>query len=215
MPVRIRRADEADIPFLAGVVVAAARSHVSRGLFDLLVPDDDAARRAFAEALLRARPSWCHWQNFHVAEVAGERAAALSGYPVGDVDLAPPEQVLPEVARGQGFSDDELAAAFLRVGPFASCFLEDDPEAWAVEWVATDPRFRGHGLCGTLLERVLGEGRARGHATSQLLILIGNTPAQRVYEKHGFRIVDEKRTTEFEAAIGCPGLARMERREEG
>ena len=110
MPVRIRRAEEADIPFLAGVAIAAARSHVERGLFDLLIPDDADARQAFAEALLRARPSWCHWQNFHLAEVDGEPAAALSGYPIGDVDLAPPEQVLPEVARSQGFSDDELAA---------------------------------------------------------------------------------------------------------
>lgn len=215
MPVRIRRAEEADIPFLAGVAIAAARSHVERGLFDLLIPDDADARQAFAEALLRARPSWCHWQNFHLAEVDGEPAAALSGYPIGDVDLAPPEQVLPEVARSQGFSDDELAAAFLRVAPFASCFLEDDPDAWAIEWVATDPRFRRRGLTRALLEEVLAEGRARGHGTSQLLLLIGNEPAQRAYEKFGFRIVDEKRTAEFEAAIGCPGLARMERREEG
>ena len=81
MPVRLRRAEEADIPFLAGVAIAAARSHVERGLFDLLIPDDADARQAFAEALLRARPSWCHWQNFHLAEVDGEATGARARTP--------------------------------------------------------------------------------------------------------------------------------------
>ena len=40
--------------------------------------------------------------------------------------------------------------------------------------------------------------------------MIGNTSAQYAYERVGFRIVSEKRHPDFEAAIGCPGLAKME-----
>jgi len=39
--------------------------------------------------------------------------------------------------------------------------------------------------------------------------MIGNTPAQRVYESRGFRINAEKRSADFEAVIGSPGLAQM------
>jgi ribosomal protein S18 acetylase RimI-like enzyme len=43
--------------------------------------------------------------------------------------------------------------------------------------------------------------------------MIGNTPAQRLYERHGFAISAEKRSPEFEAALGCPGIALMTCRE--
>jgi ribosomal protein S18 acetylase RimI-like enzyme len=38
---------------------------------------------------------------------------------------------------------------------------------------------------------------------------IGNTPAQKAYEKHGFKVVDEKRHPAFEEEIGSPGMVRL------
>jgi ribosomal protein S18 acetylase RimI-like enzyme len=58
---------------------------------------------------------------------------------------------------------------------------------------------------------VLDEGRRRGHALAQLTILLGNAPAQRAYEKLGFKRAEERRHPDFEAAIGCPGLGRLTR----
>ena len=43
------------------------------------------------------------------------------------------------------------------------------------------------------------------------LVLIGNDPAQRAYEKCGFEVVIEKRDAEFERVYRSPG-ARMLRR---
>jgi ribosomal protein S18 acetylase RimI-like enzyme len=60
-----------------------------------------------------------------------------------------------------------------------------------------------------LLREVLARGRARGHEVLQIGVLIGNHPAQRAYEGAGFRVVDEKRHPDFEAALGCPGIRRM------
>lgn len=209
MSVRIRAATADDVPFLAWVVLAASRSQVERGFFDLMIPDSEDERLAFVSALLRADPSWCHWPFFRVAEVDGEPAAALSGYAEGP-ELAKPEAILPAVARAEGWRDERLGAAFQRATPFLGSIPKTDPEAWNVEWVATDPGFRGQGLVGRLLEPALDEGRRRGHRTGQLLLLIDNAPAQRAYEKVGFRIVDEARSPEFEVAIGCPGLACMQ-----
>jgi len=210
MPSRIRNATPTDVPFLSWVVLAASRSHLTRGAFDLLVGGSEPERRHFISALLLARPSWCHHASFRIAEVRGEAAAALAAYPVSGEGLSPPEEILPEVARAEGWSEARLSAAFAAMGPFLGCVPEEDREAWAVEWVATDPDFRRRGLVVQLLDEVLEDGHRHGHRVAQLLILLGNTPAQRAYEKVGFRIVDERRTPEFEAALGCPGLARME-----
>jgi len=50
-------------------------------------------------------------------------------------------------------------------------------------------------------------GAAFGGA--QVSFYIGNTPAQRAYEKAGFKYHDEKRHPDFEAEIGCPGMVRL------
>jgi ribosomal protein S18 acetylase RimI-like enzyme len=208
--VRTRRATAVDVPFLSWVVLAASRSHLSRGAWDLVMPDSETARRTLVATVLNARPSWCHYANFRISEVRGEPAAALSGYPASGEGLAPPQTIFAEVAQKLGWSHEDLATTYGRMKPLIGCMPEEDPAGWTLEWVATDPDFRRRGLVCRLLDEELDAVRRRGYHAAQLLIFIGNEPAQRAYEKVGFRVVDEVRTPEFEAALGCPGIARME-----
>lgn len=209
MATEIRPARPADAPFLAWVALAAARSHVARGAWDLAVPASEEERLAFLQRLLlQDEPHWCHHGGFLVAEVDGRPAAALSGYGEGDASLLSPGTAIERAGRAGGWSDRDLAAAFQRLAVFMSCTTGDVPGAWIVEWVATRPEFRRMGLVRELLAAILEEGRRRGHETAQLTILIGNTSAQRAYERAGFVFDSEKRSPEFEAAVGCPGLSR-------
>jgi GNAT superfamily N-acetyltransferase len=82
---------------------------------------------------------------------------------------------------------------------------------WIIEWVATTRNARARGVATTLLRAILARGRAAGYTKSQIGYLIGNTPAQTVYERMGFETVDEKRHPDFETALGSPGIARMVR----
>ena len=204
----LRRARPDDAGFLAWVVLAATRSHCPRGFFDLLVPESDSERLALIEELvLQEKPSWWHWSLFWIAARAGEPAAALAGFDPTRITSA--NLAVPEALATRGIGGARLAAAFARCAPIVGCFHDATPGAWIVESVATRPEARGAGLAGALLDHGLAEGRERGHALAQLTILIGNTPAQRVYESRGFRIAAEKRSAGFEAAIGAPGLAQM------
>jgi ribosomal protein S18 acetylase RimI-like enzyme len=81
--------------------------------------------------------------------------------------------------------------------------------AWVVESAATLPAFRRKGILGRLLHDVLNKGKENGFRQAQISVYIGNTPAQRAYEKHGFKLVDEWRDPYFEKEIGSPGMARM------
>src|SRR5262249_37877795 len=110
-----------------------------------------------------------------------------------------------------GWGERELAAAAGRLAPFLTCVVEPEPDVWAIEWVATRPEYRRRGLGRELLDAAMDAGRARGYRRSQILVLIGNTPAQCAYERAGYRIVDEKRHPDFARAVGCPGIARMTR----
>jgi ribosomal protein S18 acetylase RimI-like enzyme len=73
------------------------------------------------------------------------------------------------------------------------------------------PEFRRRGHVDALMAEILEEGRRRGSRVAQLTVLIGNLPAQRAYEKVGFRVHDEKRHPDFEKALGAPGFMRMVR----
>lgn len=208
MGLEIRAARPEDIRFLAWAVVESARSHRPRGFWDLWIPDDDEKRLAFVERLLVAeRASIWHWTIFQVAEWDGRPAATLSG--CDPSQLASPDESVAAAMTASGWSDAEGAAAVARATPFFGCMHETAPGAWLVESVATRPEARGQGLAAALVEHVLAEGRSRGHRQAQLSLMIGNTAAQRVYERSGFAITAEKRNAALDAAIGCPGIAQM------
>ena len=208
MGIEIRPARPDDVRFLAWAVVASARSHLPRGFWDLWIPDRDEARLVFVEKLLLSeRPSLWHWTLFHVAEVDGSPAATLSG--CDPSQLAIPDAAVAEAMAASGWSEAEGAAAIARATPFFGCMHEPAPGAWIVESVATRTEARGRGLAAALVEHVLAIGERRGHRQAQLSLMIGNAAAQRVYERAGFAITDEKRDPALESAIGCPGVAKM------
>ena len=90
------------------------------------------------------------------------------------------------------------------------CCIPDEVEgAWIIDSVATVPEFRRRGIVSKLLDRILDKGREQGFPRAQINMYIGNIPAQKAYEKHGFRILDEKRHPSFEMEIGSPGMVRL------
>jgi GNAT superfamily N-acetyltransferase len=68
--------------------------------------------------------------------------------------------------------------------------LEDLPDhLWLVKLYLRAP-YRGRGIGSQLLRDVLGAARALGKPV-RLRVLRVNTGARRLYERHGFRVVDE------------------------
>jgi ribosomal protein S18 acetylase RimI-like enzyme len=212
LAVTLRAAQPSDAPFLAWIVLAAGRSHVATSFWDLLLdrPGDGAVRAFLERMLLAPHRSWWHHAHFLVAERDGEPGAALCGFSHEDPEVEAPAAAVSRALAAHGVSRATAEAGFARAAPFMLCTMEPLPGAWVVENVATHPDHRRQGLADALLEEMLGRGLARGHALAHLTLFIGNTPAQRAYERRGFRVAHERRDPRFEAAVGCPGLARME-----
>jgi translation initiation factor 4G len=213
MAFTIRPAVADDAAFIAWVQQEAARSHLPYGFWDLAFPGPDEYRLRLIERLARAdAKSFVHWSGFLIAEVDGEPAAGLSAYDQATEATGP--RFLQAMVAGlgaEGWNEARIGGVQQRLAPFLTCAPEQPEDTWIVEWVATRPEHRGKGLVRALLRLILDAGRERGHHRFQIGVLIGNTAAQRAYEGAGFAVVDEKRHPDFEAAVGAPGIRRMQR----
>ena len=209
---RITDARPAYAKFIAWVVLEAHRSHLERGLWDLLAAGPEQQTLHFLEALaLSDEPHAAHYSTFLIASIEGRPAAALSGYFYDEFGTAGLAAALPWAARAAGMAHRELAEGWRRAASIARCAPAHAPGAWVIENVATLPQFRRRGLAGRLLAEILERGRARGATVADAAVLIGNAPAQRMYERAGFRVAGEQRHPDFEAAYGSPGVRTLAR----
>jgi ribosomal protein S18 acetylase RimI-like enzyme len=210
MTLKIRDATAADVDLIAWVQVEASRSGTPLGFWDLTFPGPDDARQALIrEIATTPREHFAHVSGFLVAEVDGEPVGALSGYAPKVKKLGHFVGAMNHVLERRGWSEAHRGLIGFRIAPCMACFSDAPDDRWIVEWVALRPAARGKGVAAELLRAVLERGRAAGFRKAQITYLIGNTPAQRAYERAGFSPVDEKRDPQFEAIIGRPGTVRM------
>ncbi len=207
MQLSIRRATAKDSKFLSWVILEASHSHLgdNYGLWNLVFPESEEDRVNYLEKLILSNHvSFCHYSLYLIAEVNGEPTAALAGFDPGlvtddnfinaIVDVLPKPMINP---------------ALSRMAPYTTCLIEPDKDSWVIDMVAVKPGYIQLGLCKKLLKTSLKHGLEAGFNKSEILILIGNLAAQKLYEKLGFRTVEEKKHPEFEKALNCPGVARM------
>ena len=210
MDVTSREANAEDAPFLAWVMLTAARSHCKLCFWDLAFPGPDPQRLDYVAAMADADPtSFTHYSGFLIAESDGQPVAGLSGYDPSVKGLDGFVASMGTVLDRTGWSPEHQTMLFERTAPTMTCTPESVEGAWVIEWVATKPEARGKGVARTLLLEILERGRADDFRRSQIAYLIGNTPAVTAYERVGFEHLDEKRDPSFEAAFGSPGIARM------
>lgn len=210
MEAKIRPACREDVPFIAWVALQAARSHLPRGLWDILLDRPERECLGYLEKLAQTpTKTFFHFSRFIVTELEGRPVAGLCGYEAGESGFEVLAAAALEAIRLNGWSDSELSAMVERIVPLRRCEPDTCPGAWIVENVATLPDFRRRGLVNQLLGTMLATGRKLGHRYAQISVLIGNTPAQKAYEKVGFRVIDEKRDPEFHRVMGEPGTRRL------
>jgi len=184
---------------------------VRRGIWEVVFEGTEDEILAFLErVVVTETPHLFHHSCYLVAESDGRAVAALGGHDPRVLGYLALRKAMPEVLKKMGISgwDGTTNDTTARV---LECIPDDIDGAWIIDSVATLPEFRRRGLVDRLLEKIIEKGRQQGHHSAQINIYIGNVPAQLAYEKHGFRVLDEKRDRVFEAQIGAPGMARLVR----
>jgi ribosomal protein S18 acetylase RimI-like enzyme len=210
MNVKIRSAGLDDAPFIAWVMLAAARSHNKYGLWDHYVGGTEEECLSFLRLLAATqKPHLFHYSAFIVAEVNGQKAGALSGYDPKTLGMRTFVKALPEVVQKLGWSQDYQKTAMERNLPYMACFSDDADGAWIVESVAVLPEYRKQGIVNLLLQEIIDQGRKNGFKLAQISVIVDNKPARKAYEKQGFKFDREKRDSSFEVIYGSPGIERL------
>jgi ribosomal protein S18 acetylase RimI-like enzyme len=209
--IKIVGATEKHAPFIAWVMLTAARSHLERSLWDFVTDAEESETLRLLERLtLNGEKHWAHHAMFIVAEVDGKPAAALSGYIQREANESTLAAPLLQAHLDVGRTAEDMAAGLARAGSIMNVAPEHtDDGAWVIEHVATAPEFRRQGLVDRLLREIIDRGRARGATRADIGVLIGNDRAQRAYEKAGMHVIGEKRDAEFERVYRCPGVRSL------
>jgi ribosomal protein S18 acetylase RimI-like enzyme len=209
MNIKIRPARPKDASFLAWVIITSGRAHVQRGIWEVILGGTEEDCLAFLQKLVVTKtPHLFQYSCFLVAEVDGRPVAALGGYDPRSLGYPALRKAVIEVVQKLGMTEPDKSAS-ARSERVLSCIPEDVDGAWVIDSVATVPEFRRQGIVSRLLEEILAKGRKQGFHRAQINMYIGNTPAEKAYEKHGFKVVDEKRLPAFEEEIGSPGMVRL------
>lgn len=208
----IRKAERSDAEFLAWAVIAATRSHLHKGWFDIALNRSEEFCLEFVERVTtaKARSQW-HYSGFRVAELKSRPIAAVAV--VGAAQTYPlATTAILESLKLCGLEQADRASFWQRGAYMFSCTTRPDDDSAVVEVVATVPGHRGSGCTASLLSHALNEARDRGFRKVEVTCFIGNEPAQRAYERAGFQLVDERRNEIFESVSGAPGIRRFVKR---
>jgi translation initiation factor 4G len=211
--VKIVEAGPQHVAFIAWVVMAAARSHLPRGMFDIALDRDEAEVLRFLEGFVNSEiVHFGHHGGFLVAEVGGQPAAGLSGYLDSERGGERIMQGYMEAVGKFGITQAEAEEGLTRASSMFKVVAHPEDDPWVVEWVATKPEFRRQGLVDRLLQEIMERGRTRGLTDAHISVFIDNDRAQRAYEKAGFAVYGETRNDEFQRVYGCPGVRFMRRK---
>ena len=208
MNIKIRPARAEDADFLSWLILTAGRAHVKKGIWEVILGESEEECLHFLKLLSVTKiPHLFHHSCYLLAETGGSPVAGLGGYDPSVSGNPALWQALPEVfQKVKGSSPTSMNGSPPRI---LKCIPDSFEDAWIIDSVASVQEFRSKGIVSKLLEQIMEKGRLQGFKRAQINIYIGNFAAQQLYEKHGFRILDEIRDPYFESEIGLPGMARM------
>jgi ribosomal protein S18 acetylase RimI-like enzyme len=210
--ISIRMATRADAGFIARAILAATRSHLPKGWFDIILdrPEDQCLDVIGTLTTTETVSHW-HYSRFLIAECDNRPVSGLSAFRAKDA-YAVATAALMEGLERSGISASETAAIWKRGAYMFKCTMRPCDDWWVIENLATLPEFRGSGCTSTLLSHSIESGRAHGSTHVQVSVFIGNASAERLYVKAGFHLTKERRDADFEATSGAPGLRQYVRR---
>jgi len=210
--VAVVQATPDDSLFLAKVILAASRSHLARGPFDIALRLDESELLDILEWMtLSELECNCHFSKFLVARLDDEPVGALAAFDPAESDLLPVGAALADAYTGLGFDEADLPAVIDRIDALRRCFPTALPGTWTVEWVAVEPVHRRHGVCARLMDAILADGAALGLRAAQISTYSCNGEAIRAYGRAGFRVDRERHDPEFASILGTPGMITMMR----
>ena len=167
-----RRADAAHLAILVDMAAEGLASYMWREI----AGEGESPAEIGRNRALREEGGFSY-RNTWIAEADGEPAGALVGYPIPDdgghrLDVPEPVRALVELE-------------------------QNVPGYWYVNVLAVYAEFRRLGVGKALLDHADLLGREAGAPGMAIIVASGNDRARRLYDRQGYRFVDQRKATEF------------------
>ena len=160
--------------------------------------------REFGMAMVRLPNSQMGWKRTVVAEANGRVVGIVQAGDFPDFGVTP--RIVYLAVRVFGL------AKLVRLLPRMRARDRVQPKrprgAYHIAEIDVDPSFRNRGIGSALLDHAEAEARAGGYARMSLTTTTIN-PARRLYERHGFRVVETKTDAAYERYTGIEGRHLM------
>lgn len=162
----------------------------------------EEAAIAFGTAMVRMKNSPQGWQHSAAAELDGEVVGVLQSN-AGDFTITPSLVFL--AVRILGVS---VITALPRLRARKRVDIPHPDRAYHIAELHTHPTFRNRGIGGALLDHAEREARWAGLRLMSLNTTTIN-PARRLYERHGYRVVETRTDPAYERYTGIAGRHLM------
>ncbi len=166
---------------------------------------DAEKAREFGMAMVRLPNSPHGWQRTAVAETQGRVVGiAQAGPEVPGMRITPRLTYLAIHI----FGPIGVLRLLPRLRARRRVQLEPPTGSYYIAEIDVDPDWRNRGIGGALLDYAEAEARAAGYTVMSLTTTTIN-PARRLYERHGFRVVETKTDAAYERYTGIQGRHLM------
>ena len=202
MSIKIRKATEADSPFLAQMMLQSSRAGKKVGMFDLIFETtDDTKILNSLEALSKTTAkNHCHFSNFLIAELDGQSVGTLCSYE-------------PRIATKQTFVDalNEVGCEHIEDSlEFLYCFdFQLNNRTLMFDFMEELEGFIDVGVLRELMRKSLLTARLKGYRIAQTLVEIGSLESLLFYKKLGFKQVAEQESELYKEKFGRAGLVLL------
>lgn len=162
---------------------------------------------ALGALLMRLPKSLSGWEHtvFALHDGAAVGVLQASGTDVGMGDYITPAVILRVI---RIFGPVKVVRALPRIRARSRVEFEPVADAYGVHELHVDRAFRNRGIGREMLDYAEDQARAASHPRLSLTTTTSN-PARRLYERHGFRVVETKTDPAFERYTGIAGRHLM------
>src|SRR6266487_3245608 len=200
--ITIRRASEADLPRMAEILYDDPPTEMKAVVVDL------AKARRIGALLLRYRLE-ADVERTQLALIDGEPAGLLETMRPADRSHISPLTIAALLARGMVIVGPQRFLRFLQYqSARAGVEVERAPGSYYIAELDVHPAHRNRGIGAALLRHAERQARDEGFAQMSLATSLIN-PAQRLYVREGYRIIETRRDARYERITGIPGRVLM------
>jgi len=200
MAVKVEKAKEDDVEFLAKMILQSSRADKKIGLFDYLfeTSEDILLLQKLQQLILNPNKCYCHYKNFLIARVEEKAVGTLCSY---EPRVATKEKfvlALKEIGCDESVLD--------RLNVLDVCEFDINKRTLMFDFLEELEGYIDVGILKQLMQKSLLDARLKGYRVAQTIVEIGSLETLLFYEKLGFTQKEQRKCEVYQEIFGRVGV---------